>query len=150
MDKQAEELRDDLKNATVERVGEGILITFDSGLLFELNSFALQQATKNNLKSLGKTLTKYDDTDILIEGHTDDTGEASYNNSLSERRAKAVADHLVGQQVPASRMTTKGYGEGQPIQSNDTEVGRQANRRVEVAIYANKKMKRMAENGTLQ
>lgn len=149
MDKQAEELRADLKGATVERVGEGILITFDSGLLFELNSFALQPVTKSNLTTLSQTLNKYDDTNILIEGHTDNTGETSYNQSLSVKRANAVEDYLISQQVKGSRVTTKGYGEEQPIESNDTAAGRQSNRRVEVAIFANKQMKKMAEKGTL-
>lgn len=149
MDKQAEELRNDLKGAHVERVGEGILITFDSGLLFELNSFGLQPATKTNLENLAKTLNKYDDTDILIEGHTDSTGDDAYNQTLSERRANSVEGYLTQQGVKASRITTKGYGEKQPLASNDTEAGRQSNRRVEVAIYANKEMKKLAKNGQL-
>jgi len=149
MDKQAEELKNDLKGAHVERVGEGILITFDSGLLFELNSFGLQSATKTNLTNLAKTLNKYDDTDVLIEGHTDNTGEDAYNQTLSERRANSVEGYLAEQGVKASRITTKGYGEKQPLASNDTEAGRQSNRRVEVAIYANKEMKKLAKNGQL-
>ncbi len=149
MDKQAEELKNDLKGAHVQRVGEGILITFDSGLLFELNSFGLQPATKTNLTNLAQTLNKYDDTDILIEGHTDNTGEDAYNQALSERRANAVEGYLEQQGVKATRITTKGYGEKQPLGSNDTEAGRQSNRRVEVAIYANKEMKKLAKNGQL-
>src|SRR5688572_4926692 len=104
MDKQAEELRNDLKGATVERVGEGILITFDSGLLFDLDSYQLQEATKSNLDQLAKTLNKYDDTDILIEGHTDSSGEDKYNQTLSERRASEVEDYLQSQQVKGSRI----------------------------------------------
>jgi outer membrane protein OmpA-like peptidoglycan-associated protein len=149
MDKQAEELRNDLKGAHVQRVGEGILITFDSGLLFELNSFGLQPATKTNLTNLAKTLNKYDDTDVLIEGHTDSTGDDAYNQTLSERRANSVEGYLAQQGVKASRITTQGYGEKQPLASNDTEAGRQSNRRVEVAIYANKEMKKLAKNGQL-
>ena len=78
MDKQAEELRNDLKGAHVERVGEGILITFESGLLFKTDSYELDPNTKANLTELAKTLNKYDDTDILIEGHTDSTGDDNY------------------------------------------------------------------------
>jgi outer membrane protein OmpA-like peptidoglycan-associated protein len=149
MDKQAEELQKDLKDATVERVGEGILITFQSGLVFDTDSYSLRDATKTNLTDLAETLKKYEDTNILIEGHTDNTGEDTYNQKLSENRADAVEHFLVSQGIENSRVTTKGYGENQPLGSNDSEAGRQQNRRVEVAIYANKKMKKLAENGDL-
>jgi outer membrane protein OmpA-like peptidoglycan-associated protein len=149
MDKQAEELQRDLEGAKVERVGEGILITFDSGLLFESNSSELQSATKTNLTELAGTLNKYDDTNVLIEGHTDNTGEEPYNQKLSERRADAVQNFLVTQGVDGSRVTTRGYGEEKPVASNDTEGGRASNRRVEVAIYANEKMKKLAKKGEL-
>ncbi|HZX73295.1 MAG TPA: OmpA family protein [Cyclobacteriaceae bacterium] len=149
MDKQAEELQADLKGAKVTRVGEGILITFDSGLLFPLNSSTLSATTKENLTDLSKTLNKYEDTNVLIEGHTDSSGEDAYNTTLSNKRAAAVEDFLVGEGVKSSRTTTKGYGESQPISSNDTEAGRRDNRRVEVAIYANKEMKKAAEKGDL-
>lgn len=149
MDKQAEELRNDLEGATVERVGEGILITFESGLVFDFDSYNLRDDTKTNLTELAGTLKKYDDTNILIEGHTDDTGEDAYNQKLSESRAAAVESFLTQQGVENSRLTTKGYGENQPLDSNDTEAGKQKNRRVEVAIYANKEMKKAAKNGEL-
>jgi outer membrane protein OmpA-like peptidoglycan-associated protein len=144
MDKQAAELRKDLKGATVERVGEGIKITFDSGLMFDFDSYTLTPSTKENLVALAKTLNKYDDTDILIKGHTDKTGSEEYNMSLSEKRSDAVADYLATYKVKSSRLTSKGYGELQSISENDQE-----NRRVEVAIYANKRMKRAAEKGQL-
>jgi outer membrane protein OmpA-like peptidoglycan-associated protein len=150
MDKQAEELRNDLEGATVERVGEGILITFESGLVFDFDSYNLREDTKINLNELAGTLKKYDDTNILIEGHTDNTGEDAYNQKLSESRAAAVESFLAQQGVENSRLTTKGYGESQPLDSNDTEAGKQKNRRVEVAIYANKEMKRAAKNGELE
>lgn len=149
MDKQAEELQRDLKGATVERVGEGILITFNSGLQFNLNSYELQAATKANLNDLAKTLKKYDDTNILIEGHTDSSGDDAYNMRLSDNRADAVKDYLKDKGVKSGRIETKGYGESQPLETNDTEAGRAKNRRVEVAIYANKKMQKMAEKGQL-
>ncbi len=149
MDKQAEELKGDLKGATVERVGEGILITFDSGLLFDVNKSDIQTTTKANLDQLSGTLKKYDDTNILIEGHTDATGEDAYNKKLSDRRAQSVENYLVSQGVANSRISTKGYGESQPKADNNTDSGRQANRRVEVAIYANKEMKKLAEKGQL-
>lgn len=149
MDKQAEELKRDLEGAKVERVGEGIKITFDSGLMFDLDSYRLKPATRDNLTQLSKTLKKYDDTNILIEGHTDNTGTDEYNVDLSEHRAASVADFLRDQGVKNSRLTTQGYGEEQPIASNESAEGRQKNRRVEVAIYANKKMKKLAEKGEL-
>lgn len=149
MDKQAEELQEDLEGAEVERVGEGIKITFDSGLMFALDSYQLNATTKSNLKEMAATLKKYEDTNIVIEGHTDATGSDSYNQQLSEQRANQVEEYLSAQGVSASRMTAEGYGETQPIATNDTEVGRQQNRRVEVAIFANKDMKKAAEKGEI-
>ncbi len=149
MDKQAEELQRDLKGADVERVGEGIKITFDSGLMFPVNGFDLNDNSRKNLDNLAETLKKYEDTNILIEGHTDNTGAEEYNQTLSVKRANSVESYLKGLGVPGSRFEVVGYGEMQPIASNDTEAGRQENRRVEVAIYANKKMQRMAKRGEL-
>lgn len=149
MDKQAEELRTDLEGAEVERVGEGIKITFDSGLMFDVDSYSLRSATRTNLTELAQTLKKYEDTNILIEGHTDNTGSDEYNQNLSVKRANSVTSYLVGQGVSSSRFTTMGYGENQPIADNSTASGRQQNRRVEVAIYANEKMKKAAKRGEL-
>ena len=149
MDKQAAEIRKDLGNATVERVGEGILITFDSGLLFDVDSYQIKGATRDNLNQLAATLKKYDDTEILIEGHTDNTGTDDHNQKLSESRAKAVSSHLARQGVLSSRISPVGYGESQPVADNASTSGKQANRRVEVAIYANKKLKRAAKNGDI-
>ena len=149
MDKQAEELKRDLEGAHVERVGEGILITFESGLVFDTESYSLRDQTKTNLTELAGTLKKYDDTNILIEGHTDDRGEEDYNQKLSENRADAVENYLVTNGIKDTRITTKGYGEEQPLDANTSDVGRQKNRRVEVAIYANNEMKRLAKKGQL-
>ncbi|RJP82266.1 MAG: OmpA family protein [Candidatus Zixiibacteriota bacterium] len=150
MDKQAEELRKDLENAKIERIGEGIKITFNSGILFAINSSQLQPAAKANIENLARVLNKYPDTNILIEGDTDNTGTEEYNQRLSERRAQAVADYSKGQGVAGSRISTLGLGEANAIASNDTEAGRQQNRRVEVAIFANDKMKAAAEKGELE
>ncbi len=149
MDNQAEELKRDLHGAHVERVGEGIKITFNSGLLFNTNSSELKADTEKNLRELAKTLNKYNDTKILIEGHTDDVGSDTYNQTLSEQRANAVSSFLISQSVSSSRLSTVGYGETQPIGENSTELGREKNRRVEVAIFADKKMKRLAEKNQL-
>lgn len=150
MDKQAEEMQQDLSNAKVERVGEGIKITFNSGILFATNSSDLQAAARENIQSLAKTLNKYPDTNILIEGDTDDQGTEEYNKKLSERRAQAVADYTKNQGVSGTRISTVGNGETNPVASNTSAAGRQQNRRVEIAIFANEKMKKAAENGKLQ
>ena len=150
MDKQAEEMQRDLKNARIERVGEGIKITFDSGILFETNSSELQPVAKANIESLAKVLNKYPDTNILVEGDTDNTGAEDYNQKLSERRAQAVADYQKNFGVTGSRISIVGLGELNPIASNDTDYGRQQNRRVEIAIFANDKLKKAAENGNLK
>ncbi len=149
MDKQAEEMKQDMKGAQIERVGEGIKITFDSGLLFDVDKSDLNPQAKTNLASLARILNKYPDTNILVEGDTDNTGSEDYNQKLSERRAQSVANYLMGLRVPGSRITTVGLGELNPVASNDTDYGRQQNRRVEVAIFANDKLKKAAENGNL-
>jgi outer membrane protein OmpA-like peptidoglycan-associated protein len=144
MDRQAEELDKDLEGARVERVGEGIKITFTTGLLFDTNSATLQSASQSNLSSLAKTLNKYDDTVIRIDGHTDAQGADDYNLGLSDRRAQSVKSSLVDLAVVPGRMFTFGYGETRPVASNDTSDGRQLNRRVEVAIIANDELRERA------
>jgi outer membrane protein OmpA-like peptidoglycan-associated protein len=138
-----------MEGVEVERVGEGILLTFDSGLLFGFDSAELNAETKSNLRELAGTLKEYDETNLLIEGHTDSKGADTYNQSLSEQRAKAVSDYLKLQGVSGNRLVTKGYGEDQPVADNDSEMGRQKNRRVEVAIIANEDLREKAERGDL-
>lgn len=149
MDKQAQELQRDMANAKVERVGEGIKITFDSGILFDTNSSALRPTSASDIASLATTLKKYPDTNVIVEGHTDNTGTDAINQPLSVNRAQSVATSLTGQGVASSRITTQGYGSTQAVADNTTAEGRQANRRVEVAIFANEKMKKAAQAGTL-
>jgi len=149
MDKQAAELQRDLENARVERVGEGIKITFNSGILFDTDSESLRPAAKTNLSDLSTTLQKYSDTKVLVQGHTDSTGADQHNARLSELRALSVARQLKAQGVEGGRIDTEGLGEAAPVTTNDSEAGRQANRRVEVAIYANDKLKKAAEQGRL-
>jgi outer membrane protein OmpA-like peptidoglycan-associated protein len=146
MDRQAAEMERDIHGATIVRVGEGIKITFDSGLLFAVDKATLTDASRRELADLAVILNKYPDTHILLEGHTDATGSDEYNLELSRKRAQAVANELAMQKVMETRFTIMGYGEGQPIASNDTDAGRQQNRRVEVAIYANDKLKKVAED----
>ncbi|MBK7187226.1 MAG: OmpA family protein [bacterium] len=145
MDNQAEEIERDLDGATVERVGEGIKITFDSGILFAVGKSELQSAARTNLTNLATILNKYPDTEILIEGHTDATGSDESNLTLSRNRAGSVANYLEGLAVSPTRFTIMGYGESQPIADNESESGRTANRRVEMAIMANDKLKKVAE-----
>jgi len=145
MDRQAAEIRRDIKDARVERVGEGIKITFNSGILFDVGSDGLKPVARSNIDQLATVLNKYKDTEILIEGHTDSTGSESLNMRLSEKRATSVSRQLKSQGVAGRRITTNGYGENQPVADNGTKTGRQANRRVEVAIFANDKLKRAAK-----
>ncbi len=148
MDKQAAEMKADLKDATVTRVGEGIKITFNSGLLFNVNSAALQPQSKVELQKLARILEKYDNTKILIEGHTDNTGSEEYNLELSRERAQSVENYLATLGVDPTRFTIMGYGESQPVASNATPEGRRLNRRVDIAIMANNKLKKIAEEKT--
>ncbi len=146
MDKQARELEQNIKGAKVERVGEGIQVTFESGLLYDFDSDVVRSAARTNLHELAASLDKYPGTDLVIIGHTDQVGSADYNQGLSERRATAAASYLVTQGVDGSRIGTRGLGETEPVASNDTESGRAANRRVEVAIYASKALRQQALN----
>ncbi len=145
MDEQAAEIERDLDGATVERVGEGIKITFDSGLLFAVDKSDLQPEAKQNLANLAVILQKYPDTDILIEGHTDSTGSEEHNMTLSQNRANSVANELEALGVAPTRFTIRAYGETQPVADNSTAEGRRLNRRVELAIMANDKLKGIAE-----
>lgn len=146
MDKQAAEMRRDLQGAKVERVGEGIKITFDSGLMFDVNKYDLRAASQTNLTKLATILNKYPDTNILVEGHTDSTGTREINMPLSENRAKAVSAYLATLNVQSARFTVHGYGPDQPIGDNASAEGRQQNRRVDLAIMANEKLKKAAQD----
>ena len=137
MDKQAEELKYQLPGATVQRVGEGIAVTFPEGLLFGFDSDQLMPAARDNLRQFAASLTKYPNTRTLIVGHTDSQGSAQYNMDLSDRRATSASNFIAGEGVARARISTAGRGEVEPIATNDTDSGRQLNRRVEVAIYAN-------------
>ncbi|MFA8343666.1 MAG: OmpA family protein [Rhodothermaceae bacterium] len=150
MDEQAAEIERDIAGAKVERVGEGIKITFDSGILFATNSSKLSQQAKNNIASLAVILNKYNDTNILVTGHTDATGSEEYNQKLSEKRANSVVDYSKLQGVSFNRFNIVGLGETEPIATNDTEWGRKENRRVEIAIFANDKLKDAAEKGLIK
>lgn len=145
MDKQAEEIKATVPDAKVERVGEGIVVEFSSAVLFAFGKSDLSSDSKATLDKLVKVLEAYPDTNIEIQGHTDSKGTDEYNQSLSELRAKNVADYLVLKQISLARLTTKGFGETAPKYDNETEEGRAQNRRVEFLITANEKMIAEAE-----
>jgi outer membrane protein OmpA-like peptidoglycan-associated protein len=144
MDQQAKELQQNIPGATVERVGEGIQVTFDSGLLFDFDSDVVRGNARSNLDALAASLNKYANSDLLIVGHTDATGRESYNQDLSERRANAAASYLAAQGVNR-RIQRRGMGELEPVDTNDTEAGRSHNRRVEIAIYASDDLREQAK-----
>ena len=145
MDQKAKEIQQTVAGAEVTRVGEGLVVTFASGLLFDFDSDRLRAESKTNLDNLAKSLSDFGDSKLLLVGHTDDVGTDTYNLDLSRRRAAAVADYLISRGVPAARIATSGRGETEPIAPNDTDADRQKNRRVEVAISAGDKMKAQAK-----
>jgi outer membrane protein OmpA-like peptidoglycan-associated protein len=136
MDQQAKELKIVIPGAVVERVGEGIQVTFASGLLYDFDSDAIRPEAAENLRNLANSLAKYPNTDLLIVGHTDALGTTAYNQDLSQRRANSASGYLHAQGVGSTRMHTSGRGESEALASNETEAGRQLNRRIEVAIFA--------------
>ena len=145
MDKKAEELDEELENADVERVGEGIKVTFDGGILFDFDSSALREDAEENLSEFAQSMKDFEDTNILIVGHTDSKGPSDYNQELSERRAGSAADLLIQRGIQDGRITSVGRGETEPVATNETAEGRQQNRRVEVAIYANEEYRERAK-----
>ncbi len=145
MDKQAEEIKKTVPDANVERVGEGIVVEFNSNVLFGFDQSNLSEEAKANLDKLVLVLNSYAETDIELQGHTDSSGSESYNQALSERRAGAVSGFLASRNIDTSRLTVKGFGETLPKYDNDTADGRTQNRRVEFLITANEKMKAEAE-----
>jgi len=148
MDEQAEALEEELPGAEVERVGEGIQVTFDSGILFDFDSYALRPEARQHLANLASSLTEYPDSEVLIVGHTDGSGADDYNQKLSENRANAAGNVLLRSGVAPSRVKMMGLGETEPIASNETEDGMQQNRRVEVAIFASEEYRKKVGGGS--
>ncbi|HEX8359141.1 MAG TPA: OmpA family protein [Longimicrobium sp.] len=136
MDNQAQELERSLPQAEVQRVGEGIAVTFASGILFPFNSTQVLPAGQSNLAQLAQSLQRYPETTVLIVGHTDNVGSDAYNMGLSQNRAQSAANYLAAQGIARNRVRIEGRGESEPIASNETESGRAQNRRVEIAIFA--------------
>ena len=143
MDKQAQEIEQEIPGAQVERVDNGIVVTFDenSGVNFATNKFNITEKSKQTLNKLAGVFKEYNDTNLLVVGHTDSVGDESYNKTLSRNRAYAVSDYLTNiKGVSSSRVTTHWFGEEQPIADNTTEAGRAKNRRVNIAIVPNEEM----------
>jgi outer membrane protein OmpA-like peptidoglycan-associated protein len=137
MDKQERELRQ-IQGVNVTRTADDELkVTVKNDVLFDVNSSGLRSASREALRDMASVFDKYPNTTIRVEGHTDSTGSASYNERLSERRANAVANYLENLGVNSGRIRSIGYGESQPRASNNTASGRQLNRRVEIHIKAN-------------
>lgn len=147
MDQQAKELKYELPGATVERIGEGIQVTFPEGLLFEYDSDDLSHGAQLHLRSFAVSLSKYPRTKSMIVGHTDSKGTGEYNAGLSQRRAESAMQYLVLQGVSATRLATAARGSTEPVASNETDRGRQQNRRVEIAVYADDAFRRQAKSG---
>lgn len=145
MDQKAKEIQQTVAGAEITRVGEGLVVTFESGLLFDFDSDQLREPSKSNLDNLAKSLSQFGDSKLLLVGHTDDVGADTYNLDLSRRRAAAVASYLISRGVPNARIATSGRGENEPIAPNDNDTDRQKNRRVEVAITAGDQMKAQAK-----
>jgi outer membrane protein OmpA-like peptidoglycan-associated protein len=153
MDRQAEKIKNEIPGAEVERVGEGIVVTFPDknpdgskmGVYFDFNESAITANSKLALNKLVQIFNEYPQTNILVEGHTDDKGTEEYNMSLSQRRASAVGNYLKSNGIAASRLTIKWYGEAQPKVDNSSDANRAENRRVEFGITANEKMKEDAK-----
>ncbi|WP_283670978.1 OmpA family protein [Candidatus Ornithobacterium hominis] len=147
MDKQAEEIEQAMPGAEVVRSEEGIQVILDekSEVRFQYNKSDLTEDAKTNLNKVVEIFQEYPETNILIVGHTDNVGSQNYNQPLSEKRAKSVADYLNQKGIKSSRLKVVGMGKEEPRFSNDTAEGRAGNRRVEFAITANEKMKKEAE-----
>jgi len=136
MDKQEERLAQ-IPGTTVERVDDNmLLVRFDSDILFEVNSASLNSSSQGNLSQAASVLSEYNKTAIIAQGHTDASGSEEYNQDLSERRARSVANYLVAQGIDGTRISALGYGEQHPVASNDSPSGRELNRRVDLLLKA--------------
>ncbi|WP_404464634.1 OmpA family protein [Vreelandella aquamarina] len=136
MDRQEQQLRDNLQGSRIEidRRGDDIVLNMPSSVTFGFDSAELTGDARSALNEVASVLTQYTDTRINIAGHTDSTGDASYNQRLSERRAQSVGSYLSQNGVSSMRLNTMGYGANQPVASNDNEQGRAKNRRVEITL----------------
>ncbi|PQJ16528.1 OmpA family protein [Aureicoccus marinus] len=147
MDKQAQEIKNEVPGAQVERVDDAIVLTFEdgSGIYFDTNKFNINSASRTTLNKLTVILKDYPDTNILVVGHTDSVGSEEYNMELSKNRAYSVTNFLINNEgLPSSRLSTNWFGEQQPLHNNESAEGRAKNRRVNIVILPNEKMKKQA------
>ena len=129
----------------VINTGSELIVRMPNAILFDVDSASLRGDLRSDLNVLAGNLLRYPDSTVFVTGHTDNTGAASYNQDLSERRASSAAEYLGGQGIVSSRLTTRGMGESEPVATNETAEGRQENRRVEVAIYASEEYRERAK-----
>jgi outer membrane protein OmpA-like peptidoglycan-associated protein len=141
MDKQQQELKE-VKGANVERQGDQLVVKFNSAILFDTGKADLKAQSQKDLNDFSEVLKKYPQTDITVEGHTDNTGPKAVNEKLSNARAQSVLGFLASRSVDTSRMTSKGFADTQPVADNGTDDGRAQNRRVQIKIVANEELKR--------
>jgi outer membrane protein OmpA-like peptidoglycan-associated protein len=136
MDRQEAELRRQTAGTGVDvyRQGDELVLRMPSGITFPVDRYEIQPQFQSTLDQVAQTLSSYNQTYIDVLGHTDSTGSDAYNQALSERRAQSVSNYLVGRGVAQARIAARGYGESQPIASNDTDSGRAENRRVEIKV----------------
>ncbi|GEQ86401.1 membrane protein [Patiriisocius marinistellae] len=149
MDKQAQKIETEIPGAKVERVDDGIVVTFDenSGVYFETAKYNINSASQSTLDKLAGVLIEYPDTNVLVVGHTDSVGSDVNNMTLSKNRAMSVTNYFTGTKgLSSSRFTTNWYGEQSPMGDNATAEGRAMNRRVNIVIVPNEKMKQDAQN----
>ena len=139
LDNQADDLRNRLgnPNVTVTNMGDYLLVNLPEDVLFATDSAAVRPDLAGDIRSIAANLVSYPNSRIQVLGHTDNTGTAAYNFDLSQRRAVAVTDILIGAGVPSARLSSVGIGEDRPIASNTTVSGRAQNRRVEIIITPN-------------
>jgi outer membrane protein OmpA-like peptidoglycan-associated protein len=142
MDRQQAELERKVETAKIERQGNELLVKFSSAILFDVDKAELKASSQKDLADFANVLKQYNETNLVIEGHTDSTGPRDWNQKLSQLRAQSVADYLAGQGVERGRLTTRGYASDKPVASNATEDGRQQNRRVQIQIAANEELQR--------
>lgn len=136
MDQQEAELRRQTAGTGVDvyRQGDELVLRMPAGITFSVDRYDIQPQFQSTLDQVAQTLSSYNQTYIDVLGHTDSTGSDAYNQTLSDRRAQSVADYLAGHGVTRARIGVRGYGESQPIASNDTDLGRAENRRVEIKV----------------
>jgi outer membrane protein OmpA-like peptidoglycan-associated protein len=146
MDRQAAALKKSMPEAEVVRDGDKVYVALPSGILFDLGKDALKPAAKESLAKAAVTL-RDSQTNIIIQGHTDSSGSDAINQPLSERRANRVREFLISQGVPSTKLTAVGYGSSHPAVPNDTEANRALNRRVQLEISPNAKLKAQQGSG---